>query len=214
MGQTKISRMNYRDALNILGTRDSRKIANHTYLQRQPNGSIVVHLHSTDVVTYYPSGYIVLYTGGWETVTTKDRINSSLLDTRIYSIKGHWTITDSKGREYYYKESDVTLSDGTESYGVCITPTGDILNCQLVIASLIADVAGVECTNESCVKVLAGMALKEIKKLWRRALSRAWDHRSVVIEHCRYDLLPLFMGECTGCNKWESILKTRLAQGA
>lgn len=209
MGQIKISKMTYHTANETLGTRDSRKIANHTYLQRRKDDRISVLLHGTYIVTYYPNDYIVLRTGGWETVTTKDRISNSLFNIQLGSIKGNWTITDSKGREYYYKESDVTLPDGTETYGVCITPSGEILNCQLVLASLISDVAGVECTNESCIKVLAGMALKEIKKLWRRAK----DYRSVVIEHCQYDLLPLFVGECTGQGRWESILKTRLARG-
>ena len=201
--------LTYNKAVTILNGRDTRKIANNTYLQRKTDSSIAVHLHNTDVVTYYASGYTVVRTGGWETVTTKDRITSTLPGSRLGSIKGEWTIRDSCGREYYYRESDVTLPDGTEDYGVCISPSGDVLNCQLVLASLITDVAGVECTNESCATVIAGLALKELKKLWRRAR----DYRSVLIEHCQFELLPLFSGECNGVGAWEQIFKHRLAHG-
>lgn len=37
---------------------------------------MAVRLHNTDVVTYHPDGTATLYTGGWMTVTTKDRINA------------------------------------------------------------------------------------------------------------------------------------------
>ncbi len=65
----------YQEALERLGSRESRKIGNNTYLQKRENG-IAVKLHETDVVTYLPSGDTILNSGGWKTATTKDRINS------------------------------------------------------------------------------------------------------------------------------------------
>lgn len=56
--------------------RESRKVGNNTYLKRRGDDTIAVRLHDTDVVTYHRNGDIVLDTGGWMTVTTKDRINS------------------------------------------------------------------------------------------------------------------------------------------
>ena len=52
----------------------SRKVANSTYLVRRGD-DIALRLHATDVVTLHPDGSITLDSGGWHTVTTKDRIN-------------------------------------------------------------------------------------------------------------------------------------------
>lgn len=54
-----------------------RKVANNTYAERRGD-SIALKLHDTDVVTYHPDGSITLDTGGWFTVTTKDRMNNAI----------------------------------------------------------------------------------------------------------------------------------------
>ena len=80
--------------------RESRKLQNNTYLQRRPGGDIAVRLHHTDVLTFSPSGEITLDTGGWHTVTTRDRINcylpapwsvgSERSQTILYRSDGRW----------------------------------------------------------------------------------------------------------------------------
>jgi len=69
--------MNYQTADQWLTGRcaESRKIGNNTYLERRDGGKIAVRLHSTDVITFEPSGDFVLNSGGWRTTTTKERIN-------------------------------------------------------------------------------------------------------------------------------------------
>jgi hypothetical protein len=54
--------------------RESRKLGNNTYLLRG-NKEIAVKLHATHILTFYPNGSIRVATGGWNTVTTKARIN-------------------------------------------------------------------------------------------------------------------------------------------
>lgn len=66
--------MNYQDAIQLIGKRKSKKLANNTYLQKR-GGNIAVMLHSTDIIIFHPDGKIVFNTGGWRTATTKDRIN-------------------------------------------------------------------------------------------------------------------------------------------
>jgi hypothetical protein len=59
--------------------RDSRKVANNTYLKRDRyRNDIAVHLHSTDVLIFHANGDIWINTGGWNTPTTRDRINMFL----------------------------------------------------------------------------------------------------------------------------------------
>jgi len=51
-----------------------RKLANNTYLYPVGDG-YAVRLHYADVVIIHPNGTYTLDTGGWATVTTKDRLN-------------------------------------------------------------------------------------------------------------------------------------------
>lgn len=76
----------YAEALE-LSKRRARKLANNTFLQVCENGPqgpdgdpfyFAVRLHSTDVVTFHRDGRIVLNSGGWQTVTTKERMNRYL----------------------------------------------------------------------------------------------------------------------------------------
>lgn len=66
--------MNYTEAIDKLNGRTSRKIDNNTYLELNDDKSIGVRLHDTQVVVYHPE-FAELFTGGWLTPTTKDRIN-------------------------------------------------------------------------------------------------------------------------------------------
>ena len=49
----------------------------NTRLAASP-GEVALILHNTPIVTVYPSGLIQLCTGGYETVTTKKRMNEAL----------------------------------------------------------------------------------------------------------------------------------------
>lgn len=66
----------WHEAMEFIGERDSRKIDNNTYLVRGYADTLAVRLHNTEVVTYFPDGRIMLNTGGYETTTTKRRMNS------------------------------------------------------------------------------------------------------------------------------------------
>lgn len=70
--------------------KDSRKHSNNTYIVRR-NGNIALQLHQTDVATFQPDGAIILNSGGWHTLTTKDRINQALpAGLRLSQAKGIW----------------------------------------------------------------------------------------------------------------------------
>lgn len=78
----------FTDANQILGNRDRKKIGHNTYLQRAGDDIEAIY-HSTAVVTYHPNNTMTCKTGGWQTVTTKDRLNQ-LTPLRIGSTKGIW----------------------------------------------------------------------------------------------------------------------------
>jgi|CXWL01.1.fsa_nt_gi hypothetical protein len=108
----------YQDAQAALKGRPSRKLENNTWLETRPDGSIAVRLHSTDVVTYHRDGRTALNSGGWQTATTKDRINK-YSPAVITQDAGVWYFAERR-----YPEPWVNL--GTFQDGATIHPDGTI----------------------------------------------------------------------------------------
>jgi len=80
--------MNYAEAATLLTGRckDRRKLQNNTYLERHlercfsegTEYSFTIRLHNTDILRFFADGRVELNTGGWNTVTTRDRLSSYL----------------------------------------------------------------------------------------------------------------------------------------
>lgn len=66
----------YAEAREFCDTRRARKLGNNTYL-RDYGEYIAVKLHSTEIVTFR-AGSVTLRSGGWQTITTKARMNCYL----------------------------------------------------------------------------------------------------------------------------------------
>ena len=87
--------MNYKEADKQLGNRNSLKLQNNTYLKHRDDNAVAILLHKTDVVTFNADGTIILDSGGWQTVTTRNRLNSYLpFNLYIKQIKGIWYINE------------------------------------------------------------------------------------------------------------------------
>ena len=80
----------FSEAAAALGNRDRLKVANNTYLNRRGD-DIAVTFHDTDVVTYHPSGSVTLSTGGYQSMTTKERLNR-FTHCSVQSVKGRWWV--------------------------------------------------------------------------------------------------------------------------
>jgi len=105
--------MNYQKANDLLQGRckNSRKLANNTYLQRRDNGEIAVLLHNTDIVTFKPNGVTVLNSGGWRTPTTKARIND-YSPAHIYQSGGVWYMGRYNAESPLFEDGIEIGSDG------------------------------------------------------------------------------------------------------
>ena len=100
--------------LHKLAQTRKRKLSNNTYLVVRDDGGYGVKLHDTEVVIHYKDK-IVLNSGGWRTVTTKERMNSFspfcvyqkdyqwFVDGKPF--KDHMTL-QSNGNGYYWEELD------------------------------------------------------------------------------------------------------------
>lgn len=84
-------RMNKADMLAQAGTgiATSKIVARNTLLFTRHDGTRVVQFHRTPILTFYPTGMIDLDTGGWNTKTTRERLNTFLPHGwRVYTERG------------------------------------------------------------------------------------------------------------------------------
>ncbi len=87
-----------------------RKIDNNTYLERRGDDAIAVKLHATDIVTFHRDGRVTINSGGWQTVTTKDRLNN-YSPLRVYADKGVWYVSDGE-KTVVYEDGLTTDTEG------------------------------------------------------------------------------------------------------
>lgn len=79
----------------------SKFVDNNTVEYTTADGRRVIRLHDTDIITFMPNGKIILNSGGWKTMTTKNRINGFLdgtddLSIGISQVKGMWYVEVSR----------------------------------------------------------------------------------------------------------------------
>lgn len=107
----------YQEAQAVIKARETKKLENNTYLVRRSGDVLAVRLHATDVVTYYPDGRIKINSGGWRTVTTKDRINK-YAPISLWANHGQWVISAPHRAQdgvFFYQDNMTINPDGTFS---------------------------------------------------------------------------------------------------
>jgi len=100
--------MTYAEAVKMVRgktNRSKRKIGNNTRAYIEYDGSVSIELHSTKVVVLYPNGLVKLQTGGWQTITTKDRINQ-YSPVKVYQRNYEWFVKINS-KEYPFVENMV-----------------------------------------------------------------------------------------------------------
>lgn len=75
----------FAEAAAVLKKRETKKVAHNTYVVRTAGADCLALLyHATRIIHWYSNGDIVLHSGGWQTYSTKDRMNG-------FSPRGQWT---------------------------------------------------------------------------------------------------------------------------
>jgi hypothetical protein len=83
-----------------------RKLANNTYVEADSDGSIGVRFHNTRILTFHPEGSFTVNTGGYRSVTTKQRLNALLPSGyRIFSERYTWKISTPEGT-FQFEDGD------------------------------------------------------------------------------------------------------------
>lgn len=87
----------YKDVLN---GRLSKRLQQNTYVHEEAGRKLAIRYHSTDILVLAPDGTITLYSGGWRTMSTKDRLNAYLpAGCYITQDKKIWTVHINVGTE-------------------------------------------------------------------------------------------------------------------
>ena len=191
--------MDYKEALAQVKTARNgykKPIGNNTWLILNDDDSVAVRLHQTDIITYRPDGSIILDTGGWETVTTKARMNEYLDHPRVGSERGVWTIS-SGGIDYFYQDGMVINPDGT-------------IDAQPTFAEKLGKIVGktVE-TYNALIEAIKALSIEELVKVWKRCK----NNRVLLAMFCRVDFLPLTIGTQSDDwrdDPWRKIVSERL----
>lgn len=98
-------------------SRDKGKLIDHNTVEyHRADGTKVVRLHFTDIITLHLDGSITLNSGGWKTVTTKERLNK-FSGFSIFQEKNIWYISVVKDFEVV----NVVFADG-----ITIFPDGRV----------------------------------------------------------------------------------------
>lgn len=85
----------------------SRKLARSTVMAVYEDGTEAVRYHDTDVVTFNLDGSVTLDSGGFRTVTTKNRINE-YTDLCLYQEKSIWYV-GARGKEKHVFHDGITF---------------------------------------------------------------------------------------------------------
>lgn len=108
--------MNYDELDEFLGNKSERKVGHNTIIHKNYDGDIAIKYHNTDIVTINRLDNLKLNNGGWETSTTKGRLNQLVPpNVSIYSEKGLWKVKAANGKFPYRN-------------GMIITANGDVLH--------------------------------------------------------------------------------------
>lgn len=110
--------LSYFGLVDFLNGRQEKKLGHNTIVHMvrvmdSPEDQVAVKYHGTDIIRVDREGVVTLSTGGWDTPTTKDRLNQFLRcrNMSIYQKKGEWYITNRFGH-FPYKDGMKVLPDG------------------------------------------------------------------------------------------------------
>lgn len=105
----ELKTLSYDAAHHILGESARYIFADNTMLERLDSKTIGVRLYDTIIVEIHSCGNYTLYTGGYMTATTKQRINA-LTPANVHQTRGEWYVDNTPFAE-----------------GIIVNPAGEVV---------------------------------------------------------------------------------------
>jgi len=101
MNSRQYSYDNLYDFIRKGKSKAERKVENNT-TARFDHDNIIVRLHDTDIAELFPDKTIILSSGGYQTMTTKDRLNKIIPEGfNLYQQFGLWFLSDYQNDKVY-----------------------------------------------------------------------------------------------------------------
>ncbi len=101
MARNKFGTLTYARCKELLGSKNSRKVAPNTWIiEVTYNGVRHYHLqlHSTCIILFSPDGRVQYYSGGYQSATTKERL-CSFGPCHVCQVKYIWYVGDREFEE-------------------------------------------------------------------------------------------------------------------
>jgi hypothetical protein len=93
-----LSRLSVADLRSFVGNRWSRKLAHNTFVEQLPHADLAIRFHATRILRFHMDGSFTVNSGGYQTVTTKQRLNALLpAGYRIFAQRYVWKIDTPEG---------------------------------------------------------------------------------------------------------------------
>jgi hypothetical protein len=129
MATRKHNPQTYGSLDTFLGNKIRKKIENNTYVERINDTAIGIRLHQTYILTFHKGGQIMVKTGGWQTSTTKNRINQFMPDgVGIHQVKHKWLVSRYEGEGVH-----VALGEFKEEMIFCTIHFGRRIKAEPII---------------------------------------------------------------------------------
>jgi len=189
--------LTYDKALSALGSRREKKLGHNTWVCRRDDGDVAVMYHSTDIVTFHPDYSVTVCTGGWDTVTTRGRLNNILPDHSVYSVDRCGIIEDVEGTAYWLNSSVEIDSKGmiTGQIPIFAEKLGTYLKKDFP-------------TMAEAKQAIKDSSLDQMEKLW----GKFRGDRVFLAHHCVETFLPLALASSkTGNEQWMKVIRSRLS---
>lgn len=104
----------FAEAARLLAGKPTKAIGGNMTIVQRTSGALTLRLYATDIVEWTGDGAIALTAGGFQTATTKAKMNAALRYTG-------WTVSQRDGR--WYVTAIGTSSPGTPFFdGIRLTP--------------------------------------------------------------------------------------------
>lgn len=178
--------MNFATAEGLLsrGRNGTKKLANNTYLHKLNENEIAVRFHATNIIVIHKDDSCNLNTGGWQTSTTKNRLNE-FSPANIFQKNGVWYLA-TDGSSFY---------DGMriDSYGKPLAKDAkdpDEISAKKrkldkmvssYIEGFVTDVAGAKSLNECGSGDCWGCLMKDVKE--NRELQPIGERQVMGVSH-------------------------------
>ena len=104
------------------------RVASNTWEYVAQSGIRALVYHRTEILVRWPSGAVTLNTGGWNTLTTRDRLNRFQHAAQVYSERGAWRVRVRRnGKDYPFTDGMTILpencaDDVLDARGVRVLP--------------------------------------------------------------------------------------------